>query len=350
MDRKRRRPDGHAGAGVVRNHGLEDLLLALIEGNWMLHVWPEATVRSRLVAGALALVSVECQAYQLGRPIAHQAERDLIEHGLAPGGGPDPIAIDGHEPETLERTRLVEARGADAHPLAKAQPEHDPLLLAHLGTHRLRAGYGELPIADGPTVRGDPPPVPVPDRDCTRFDVEADRRSRRRREVTVCPDTRGRVVPVVPVDEVVAALLPAEGEVADLVLGVAGALQHLDGDAVLAHRASALDRSDQPPSHAGVQRRPGLNGQFVARDMGWPRRDHTLEGAPPADVPEARHGVDEVAVDRGEARLIHLGNRVDGAAGVMNPSEEPQRVGLETLHADADPVDPSSLPHACATG
>ncbi len=143
-----------------------------------------------------------------------------------------------------------------------------------------------------------------------------------------------------------AALLAGEGEVAHLVLGVAGALQHLDGDAVLAHRAGALDRPDQAASHAGVQRRPGLDGELVARDVRWPRRDHTLEGAPPADIPEAGHGVDEVAVDRGEARLAHLGDRVDGAIGVMHPSEELQRVGLEALHADADPVDPGSLPHA----
>jgi hypothetical protein len=60
MDGKRRRPHRDARAGVVRDDGLEDLLLALIERDWMLHVWPEGTVRPRAVAGALALVSVEC--------------------------------------------------------------------------------------------------------------------------------------------------------------------------------------------------------------------------------------------------------------------------------------------------
>jgi hypothetical protein len=52
MDGERRRPHRDTGAGVVRDDGLEDLLLALIERDWMLHVWPEATVRP--VAGVVS--------------------------------------------------------------------------------------------------------------------------------------------------------------------------------------------------------------------------------------------------------------------------------------------------------
>jgi hypothetical protein len=59
VDSKRRRPHRHARAGVIRDDGLEDLLLALIERDWMLHVWPDVTVRAP-AAGALALVEVEC--------------------------------------------------------------------------------------------------------------------------------------------------------------------------------------------------------------------------------------------------------------------------------------------------
>ena len=41
VDGKRRRSDGDAGAGVVRDDRLEDLLFALIERDWMLHVCPD---------------------------------------------------------------------------------------------------------------------------------------------------------------------------------------------------------------------------------------------------------------------------------------------------------------------
>jgi hypothetical protein len=59
VDSKRRRSHRDPRAGVIRDDGLEDLLLALIERDWMLHVWPEVTVRGSQY-GALALVGGEC--------------------------------------------------------------------------------------------------------------------------------------------------------------------------------------------------------------------------------------------------------------------------------------------------
>ena len=106
------------------------------------------------------------------------------------------------EPEPLERARLVEAGGVDAHPLAKAQPEHDPLLLAHLRADRLRPGDRERAVADRAPVRGDAASVPVAHRHRVRprrrgrspprrLPAGGRGRRRRRRRSTRCASTRG---------------------------------------------------------------------------------------------------------------------------------------------------------------
>ena len=139
--------------------------------------------------------------------------------------------------------------------------------------------------------------MPVAHRDRPGLDLEPDRRGRRRGEMAVGADARRGVVPVAPVDEVVAALGAGKREVAHLVLRVARALQHLDGDAMLAHRAHALDRRHQSAADPRVQRRPGLDGELVAGDVRGAGSDHALERAPPAGVAETRNRIDQVAVD-----------------------------------------------------
>ena len=161
-------------------------------------------------------------------------------------------------------------------------------------------------------------------------------------------DPGRRVVAVAPVHEVVPGLLTGKREVADLVLRVAGALEELDGDAVLAHRAGTVDRRHQSAADARVQWRAGLDRELVAGDVRGTGLRDPLERAPPAGVAETGHGVDQVAVDRIEACGADLANRGDRPVGVVDPAEEAQGVGLEALHADADAVHPRVLPDPSA--
>ena len=46
-----------------------------------------------------------------------------------------------------------------------------------------------------------------------------------------------------------------------------------------------------------------------------------------------------------EARGAHLGHRGQGALRVMNATEKAERVGLQALHPEADPIHPCGLPH-----
>ena len=94
-----------------------------------------------------------------------------------------------------------------------------------------------------------------------------------------------------------------------------------------------------------MQGRSGLDGQLVARDVRRTRVDDAFQGAPPARVTQAGYCIDEVAVDRREARLAHLRDGGESAVGVVHPPEEPQRIGLEALDPDADAIDSGLPPH-----
>ncbi len=103
---ERRGADRHTRAGVIGDDSFEDLLLALIERDLLLHVGPEGDGAATAYRRRLALVMVECQAYQLGRLGAHQPQGHQVEHRLTAGGRPHPVAVDSEEPEVLERSRL----------------------------------------------------------------------------------------------------------------------------------------------------------------------------------------------------------------------------------------------------
>src|SRR5205807_10079691 len=99
--------------------------------------------------------------------------------------------------------------------------------------------------------------------------------------------------------------------------------------------------------HGHVQWRSRFDSQLVTGDVRGLSVQHALHGAPPARVAESGHAVDEVAVDVGEPRRAYLVDSGQGAIRVVHPAQEAERIRLEALHADADPVEAGAPPDGC---
>src|SRR5262249_42736807 len=146
-----------------------------------------------------------------------------------------------------------------------ADREEQRLVVACVGVEELVAGFRRRAGPD----RGDEPlrgaDVPVP--------------------ATTTMTVRGRadrdVVGLVPVDEVVPALVTGPGPVRDLVPVEPGAPEHVVGDLVLLRLVVVVGRAARTHGDVLPERRPRLDGQRVGTDVLGPEGERGIEGAAP---------------------------------------------------------------------
>ena len=181
----------------------------------------------------------------------------------------------------------------------------------------------------------------------------ADRRAVARAEGAERGAAQAEVVGAAPVAEVVARLVAGARVVGDLVVDEALGLERLlDGEEGVGH--GVVGRDGQPPAPGQLAELGArLDGQAVRGEVGdagardLPHLGGRLGGGHGGS---GRRGdaVDEVGADAGDAGAEGGVDGGEPALGIVEAAEEGEALGVEALHADAEPAHPLGVERAGA--
>ena len=146
------------------------------------------------------------------------------------------------------------------------------------------------------------------------------------------------VVTLLPVQEVVAALVAGAGPVRDLVPGKTGRLEAVVGDLVLQRLVVVVGGDALPRRHRLAERRARFDGQRVRADVGRAQRERGIERGLPVGDPLAGGPVDEVEVDPVDAGVAGPAHRALHVRGIVGASERGEHVGAHRLHPERHAV------------
>ena len=145
------------------------------------------------------------------------------------------------------------------------------------------------------------------------------------------------VVVLAPVQEVVLRLVPRPRPVRHLVVRQSGGAEQLVGDLVLVGLIVVIG----VPIGLGGERRSGLHGEPVRRDMGRVERDHLVDGRRPVVDALAGRAVDHVEVERRHTGFADRRNGTRHVVAVVGPTERQQHVRRHRLDPHAHPIHPA---------
>ena len=152
------------------------------------------------------------------------------------------------------------------------------------------------------------------------------------------PGPDAGVVAIAPVGQVVPALGAGPRQVADLVCGEPVPRARRCGLRIKGGRGVLVRQRDPPPPVHRLERRPGLDGELIQREVVGAESERAVELCPPGRQVLAGPGVDQVERDarKQQARQLERGN---GLLGGVLPAEEDQRVRVQALDPERDAVD-----------
>ena len=126
--------------------------------------------------------------------------------------------------------------------------------------------------------------------------------------------------------------------IADLVGGKAGGGRHGVGQLVKRGRGVGVERIELAFGNHRRETRPGLDRQFVEREMAGAEADGALERRCPALFGVAGKRIDEVETDAFEPTLRGF-ERMQPFARAMRAAEKAQGLVVEALETEREPVD-----------
>ena len=144
------------------------------------------------------------------------------------------------------------------------------------------------------------------------------------------------VVTLVPVEDVVPALVPGAGPVADLIVREPGGGEQIVGELVLVGQVVVVGMA----LGLGGQRGSELDRERVGGDVGRVEYQHPFEGGAPVGERLPRSPIDHIEVERRNTGLAYSQYGCDHVGGLMGAPECAENVGDHRLHTDAHPVDP----------